>query len=380
MTQTTELPPPSAPDLPAHNLSRHVISSLVPVAALLVALALLPFWSGGGVIRWLGIVLAGAALLLFYLAAMRIVAAAAQRIRQGADQLAEREQDLERLLSACPAAMLLLDAQTLTVVRANRKMLELTSRASGELAGIALESLLAPGSGANHDFIDKLRSARTLNEFEIALLDRQNDVVESLVSTSALRFCGRDALLLGFTDINELRQAQHSHEYYASYDELTGLTNRRTGLMFLEKAMARAWRESSPLTVIHADLDGLKQTNDIYGHAAGDRLIRAAANIMTGLIRSSDFAVRLGGNEFLMILPNCAPENATRIAANLEHLLAALKADDDRHHLLYAISCGIAGYASDTHATADELIAAATAAHAQADETVAASAEISLPA
>ncbi|MBS1169128.1 MAG: diguanylate cyclase protein [Burkholderiaceae bacterium] len=375
MNQTTERPPELAPDLP-----RLAIRSLVPVAVLLAALALLPFWPGGGAIRWLGIVLAGAALLLFCLAVLRILAPLAQRIRQDADLLAEREQDLEQLLAACPSAMLLVDAETLAIVRANRKLLELTSRASGELDGLALESLLAPGSGTNRDFIDKIQGARTLNEFEIALLDRKNDVVESLVSTSALRFGGRDALLLGFTDINELRQAQHSHEYYASYDELTGLTNRRTGLMFLEKAMARAWRESSPLTVIHADLDGLKQTNEIYGHAAGDRLIRAAANIMTGLIRSSDFAVRLGGNKFLIILPNCAPDNAQRIAGNLEHLLAALKAEDDRRHVLYAISCGIAGYASDVHATAEELITAAASARAQANQTVSASTEVTLPA
>ena len=98
--------------------------------------------------------------------------------------------------------------------------------------------------------------------------------------------------------------------------------------------------------------------NDLYGHAEGDRLIRAAANIMTGLVRASDFAVRLGGDEFLIILPNCSTQNAKRIVQNLEHLLSSIKNDHPRQ-AVYSISCGVAEYAAERHASPDDLIAEA---------------------
>lgn len=350
--------PPENTALSLRQWRRRAIIVLLLLALLIAALAMLPFLQpeAGQPVRWGSIALMIAAFLLLGLLAARIVAPATQRIRRDMEARLRSKRELGYLFSANPTAMLLIETETLTILRANRKLLDLTNLLPEQVVGNLLNSLLDTGFEANRLLLEKLSSDDMPDGLEVALLDTGQAVIEALVSARAIRLDDRPLLALGFTSINELKSAQQSLEYYATYDELTGMVNRRTGLMFLEKAMARSWREKSALSVIHANLDGLKQANEIYGYAEGDRLLRAAASIMTGLIRTSDFGVRLDADEFLIILPNCLPENAVRIAENLERLLAAITAGDDNRQAIYSIRCGIAGYASERHASADDLI------------------------
>lgn len=306
--------------------------------------------------HWLSLGLMGLTLLVLFSGAFLVSSPATRRIQSDIRKLADREEDLENLFAASPTALLMIDTQTLSILRGNQQLQELTKLPPTQLEGMKLHQLLDASYDTNRIFIDKLQRDKALNEFEVVLLDTSQAVIESLVSSRTLQFAKQPVIVLGFTNINQIKKAQRKLEYYATYDELTGLMNRRTGLAFLEKAMARSWRESSDLSVIYADLDGLKKANDRYGHAEGDRLIRAAANIMTGLIRMSDCAIRLGGDEFLMILPNCSPKIAQRIADNLERLLMSLKADDNGKKVLYSISCGITNYVPDRHASPEDLI------------------------
>ncbi len=309
--------------------------------------------------RWLSYGLMAAIVIALTTGLYLVSSPAMRRIKHDLQKQANRENDLDNLFAASPGALLMVDMETFRILRGNQQLQELTSLPQSRLEGLSLHQLLDASYDTNRTFIDKLKRDRTLNEFEVVLMDVRHSVIESLASSRAIQYAGKPVMVLGFTNINQIKKTQRKLEYYATYDELTGLMNRRTGLAFLEKAMARAWRESSDLTVIYADLDGLKKANDRYGHAEGDRLIRAAANIITGLTRMSDCAVRLGGDEFLIILPSCSSQNAKRIANNLERLLMALKSDDDKKRALYSISCGITSYVPDRHGTPEELIAEA---------------------
>jgi len=91
----------------------------------------------------------------------------------------------------------------------------------------------------------------------------------------------------------------------AALDALTGLYNRRSGEQRLASEILRAERTGRPLTILLLDLDGLKSMNDKHGHAAGDELIRTFAQGLNRAIRGSDLAVRFGGDEFLVLLPDC---------------------------------------------------------------------------
>src|SRR4051812_26595144 len=103
-------------------------------------------------------------------------------------------------------------------------------------------------------------------------------------------------------------------EEQATSDFLTGLLNRRAILALLEVEWGRSQRHAHPLAVLGLDIDGFKWTNDSHGHAAGDRAIRAVADALRGTIRREDFAGRIGGDEFLVILPETEREGALQTA------------------------------------------------------------------
>ena len=106
----------------------------------------------------------------------------------------------------------------------------------------------------------------------------------------------------------------------AALDQLTGLYNRRSGEQRLAEEISRAQRHGRPLTVLLMDLDGLKSVNDRHGHAAGDTVIKSFADRLQRAIRGSDLAVRLGGDEFMAILPECRSDEVKHVLGRIEGL------------------------------------------------------------
>ncbi len=106
----------------------------------------------------------------------------------------------------------------------------------------------------------------------------------------------------------------------AALDQLTGLYNRRSGEQRLSEEIGRAMRHTRPLTVLLIDIDGLKQINDELGHAAGDLLLKNFSERLQRAIRGSDLAVRLGGDEFLVLLPECRAEEVRHVLSRVEGL------------------------------------------------------------
>jgi diguanylate cyclase (GGDEF)-like protein len=106
----------------------------------------------------------------------------------------------------------------------------------------------------------------------------------------------------------------------AALDQLTGLYNRRSGEQRLAEEISRAERHHRPLTVLLMDVDELKLVNDTYGHAAGDLILKHFAERLQRAIRGSDLAVRIGGDEFMVLLPECRAEEVRHVIARVEGL------------------------------------------------------------
>ena len=103
----------------------------------------------------------------------------------------------------------------------------------------------------------------------------------------------------------------------AGTDELTGLPNRRAFERMLEIELARGSRYRRPFSVVVADLDGLKKINDNNGHVAGDRALQAFASAMRSSLRASDSAYRIGGDEFVMLLPETPTADIDDVLARI---------------------------------------------------------------
>jgi diguanylate cyclase (GGDEF)-like protein len=136
----------------------------------------------------------------------------------------------------------------------------------------------------------------------------------------------------------------------AALDQLTGLYNRRSGEQRLSEEISRAVRHGRPLTILLADLDSLKQVNDRFGHAAGDLVLKTFSERLRKAIRGSDLAVRLGGDEFLVLLPECRADEVRHVL----HRLDDLEVEYDGAKLPVRFSSGWTDYKAGE--TAEELL------------------------
>jgi diguanylate cyclase (GGDEF)-like protein len=141
----------------------------------------------------------------------------------------------------------------------------------------------------------------------------------------------------------------------ALLDPLTGLFNRRYIEQRLEDEIARSKRHGRPLSVIIFDLDEFKQVNDTHGHGAGDALLKAFAERLSKATRGSDASARYGGDEFLVVLPECKPENVQAVLKRLE----GIRVEIEGRGLSVALSAGWAELLAGE--SAKELLARADA-------------------
>jgi diguanylate cyclase (GGDEF)-like protein len=128
-------------------------------------------------------------------------------------------------------------------------------------------------------------------------------------------------------------------------DALTGLPNRRAWDERLAHELAVAVRSGCPLSVAAIDLDKLKQGNDSLGHEQGDRLIQDCAQLWAASLRDTDFIARVGGDEFMVVLPDCAEEKAEQIARRVRDAtpskpsfsvgIATWNADEESYELIH---------------------------------------------
>jgi len=156
-------------------------------------------------------------------------------------------------------------------------------------------------------------------------------------------------------NITDRKLAEERLEFLATTDELTGIANRRTVLAILKKLLDMALRSGAPLTLMYADINGLKKVNDGWGHAAGDQLIVACCQAMGAAIRQSDTLGRMGGDEFLILLPDCDAVLAGTIEGRV-HSHLELYNQQTPHPWKASLSLGVLGFHDQEPASADGLL------------------------
>jgi len=158
------------------------------------------------------------------------------------------------------------------------------------------------------------------------------------------RVIGRVVIL---HDITARKRAEETIEQMAYHDALTGLPNRRLFADRLNLALAHAQRSQEKLAVMLLDLDHFKDVNDTLGHSVGDKLLQSVGQRLSSILRKSDTVARMGGDEFLLLLPEISgEEDAVKIATKV---LEAFEKPFvcDGHELQISTSIGIAIYPDD---------------------------------
>lgn len=165
-----------------------------------------------------------------------------------------------------------------------------------------------------------------------------------------------------------LQNKQRELERLTRIDGLTSLLNRATFVELTRNELARARRQGTPTTLLLLDLDHFKQVNDTWGHPAGDEVLRHVAALCSGTVRSTDLVGRLGGEEFIVLLPATRPEAGRVLAEKLRLRVQNSPARLPATQLDLRVSIGLASAAPDSDASFETLYAAADQALYQAKQ------------
>ena len=144
------------------------------------------------------------------------------------------------------------------------------------------------------------------------------------------------------TRYGQLRAQRDAMRQLADTDPLTGLPNRRAGLVRLEEAFAVARRRGTPLSVGFVDVDLFKRINDVHGHDVGDRVLITVADALVAVTRNADEVMRMGGEEFLVLLPGLAGAAAHARLETIRRRIGELAPMLDVPGLHFTASIGLA--------------------------------------
>lgn len=295
----------------------------------------------------------------------------------------EVAQDAVLVLSAVrDNAGRLLDAH---VVKANPTASRLFGREPGDLIGASLLTLFSPLSGREiNQRCRRVIEGREADRFEIDLSARAggewlratimplgDGAVVSFVDVSDLKgalIAAERARAALAAEIRQRQRLEDELRRLSLTDELTGLANRRALLRHLRREIRRMRRHGDPLAVIAVDLDHFKAINDAHGHPAGDALLVGIGALLHDMTRRDlDLVARIGGEEFMVVLPRTGRDEACGLAERLRAELAARSWPIGGTELRVTGSFGV--IACDDHADPRSLIAQADAALYRAKRT-----------
>ena len=165
-------------------------------------------------------------------------------------------------------------------------------------------------------------------------------------------------------DISDRREANETLRSVISCDHLTGLLNRRAFFEAAELELQRWQRHPRPLSIVMVDADHFKRVNDTHGHATGDAVLRHLAAGLSATFRIMDVVARIGGEEFVVLLPDTTFEGACAVASRLCERIADHAVEVDGKLIRYTVSAGVATMDDDVAGVGDLLKRADTAMYA----------------
>lgn len=196
--------------------------------------------------------------------------------------------------------------------------------------------------------LERLNTTREeVPQAEFALRSLDGGKVRVEVVSSRAEFADGPAIQTVFSDITDRKALEDELRRLATVDTLTGARNRRSFFLQGEVEVGRARRHGRPLAAVMLDLDRFKTVNDRFGHAVGDEVLRAFGELCRATLRAEDIFGRIGGEEFVALLPEVESEAATVVAERLREEVEGMVIEAAGGPLAVTVSAGVTGLAGE---------------------------------
>lgn len=195
-----------------------------------------------------------------------------------------------------------------------------------------------------YDVCLKIRQRYALDDLPVVFLTSRedSDSVAKGFLAGASDFVSKSAIsdiLLARVNVHiRLSRSLRNLRDISLTDDMTGCFNRRHGMFSLREWFSRCKRYGTQFAIIFFDLNGLKSTNDQYGHQAGDLLLRSVAHAVQGILRETDLLFRMGGDEFMVLCPETDKKGAFVCAERMQKAVAEITIVDKQASFAFGIA------------------------------------------
>jgi diguanylate cyclase (GGDEF)-like protein/PAS domain S-box-containing protein len=259
----------------------------------------------------------------------------------------KQKEYFEALVQNAPLGIITMDDDH-RIITSNKSIEMMFGFLKTEIIGHNLDELITTEDMIEDaaELTEKVRNGEIIHETR-QRKRKDGQLIDVEISAVPILSGGEQIGVLGiYEDITERKEIEDKYKYLSFHDALTGLYNRA----YFENELLRL--ESSrqfPVSIFVFDMDNLKQINDTKGHSAGDKAIRSAASLLEKVFRVEDMIARIGGDEFVAILPKTEGETVERIIERTESSIKLYnqnKMDDDQSQSV-SFSMGVATVQKD---------------------------------
>ena len=253
--------------------------------------------------------------------------------------LRQQSEALVKMFAAAPVPFVLTTADDGTVRLCNPRAADLfETTVDGMIGKSAGAYYVEPSERAA--FAHAARSGK-VEGYSVELRTEKGRTFWALLSAQPIELDGESLLMVGVSDITEQRRTEAELRELAMRDPLTGLFNRRTFVEAAAQEIARADRYGQAISLALVDVDHFKRINDSYGHAIGDAVLRHLADRVRAELRKIDVVARIGGEEFVILMPETGRPAAVRVIERLRSVLGAEPVDTAGGSVRFTVSAGL---------------------------------------